>query len=172
MTGRRFIAAAAVSSVAAIAVAASIDTAPRLVYNGSRSVPVGWYVVSQKVRYEHGDLVLADPPPAFARLTERRGYLPPDVPLIKRIAALEGDKVCASDNTLDIQLRDGETTTVRSLSMDQSGWVMPRWQGCRTLSAGEVLLLLSDTDRSLDGRYFGPVSLTSIRGEARPLFGS
>ncbi|WP_031555677.1 S26 family signal peptidase [Parvularcula oceani] len=172
MISRRFTAVAAVFGVITIAVAASIETEPRLVYNGSRSVPIGWYVVSQKPRYEHDDLVLAEPPPAFARLIERRGYLPSDVPLIKRVAALDGDTVCTSDDALEVQLGTGETTTVRSLSMDRSGWVMPRWEGCRTLAAGEVLLLLSDTDRSLDGRYFGPVPITSIRGEARPLFGS
>ena len=172
MISRRLVAVAAVCGLTAIAVAPSIKTAPRLVYNGSRSVPVGWYVVSQKPRYEHGDLVLADPPPAFARLIERRGYLPPNVPLIKRVAALEGDTVCKSDDALGVQLATGETITVRSLSMDRSGWVMPRWEGCRTLASGEVLLPLSDTDRSLDGRYFGPVPITSIRGEARPLFGS
>ena len=172
MIGWGGFASAGVLGIVAIGLAAAIEAPVRLVYNGSRSVPVGWYVVSPMAAYEQGDLVLADPPPAFARVVERRGYLPPDVPLIKRVAALEGDLVCASNGTLKVRVQSGETTIVRPLSIDQSGWVMPRWEGCRTLGPDEVLLLLSDTDRSLDGRYFGPVPLTSIRGEVRPLFGS
>ena len=172
MIGRRWIASAGVLGIVTIGLAATIEAPPRLVFNGSRSVPVGWYVVSPKAAYEHGNLVLADPPPAFARVVERRGYLPPNVPLIKRVAALEGDLVCTSNGALEVRVQGGETTVVRPLSMDRSGWVMPRWEGCHTLGPDEVLLLLSDTDRSLDGRYFGPVPLTSIRGEVRPLFGS
>ena len=172
MIGQRYIASAAVVGVVSISLAAMFQMPPRLVFNGSRSVPVGWYVVSPKAAYEHGDLVLANPPLAFARVVERRGYLPPDVPLIKRVAALGGNLVCTSSGALEVRVQGGGTTTVQPLSLDRSGWVMPRWEGCRTLGPDEVLLLLSDTDRSLDGRYFGPVPLTSIRGEVRPLFGS
>ena len=46
---------------------------------------------------------------------------------------------------------------------------MPVWQGCRTLGAGELLLLNPDHPDSLDGRYFGPLPASTVIGRATPL---
>lgn len=155
----------------ALGFAALAEVTPRLVYNGSRSVPIGWYAVERKAFYSHGDLVLATPPEAFGRLIERRGYLPPGVPLIKHVAALPGDHVCYRDGTLTVTHVDKTrpVATVRPRSTDRSGRVMPLWTECRRMRDGEVFLLLQDTDASLDSRYFGPVPVSSIEGTVRPL---
>ena len=157
--------------LAAVGLAASVQTPPRLVYNGSRSVPVGWYVARQTGNYGYDDLVLATPPESFGRIIARRGYLPPDVPLIKRVAALPGDRVCYRDGALTV-LREGEdrpSATVRPRALDRAGRVMPVWNECRKMGPSEVFLLLEDTDASLDSRYFGPVSVGSIEGKLHRL---
>ncbi len=171
MTKRAITFAASAVGLASLAAATLWKGSERLVYNGSRSVPVGWYIIEQRPVYERGNLVLIEPPTSFARLIERRGYLPPDVPLIKRIAAVGGDHACFERGRLTLS-GDGFETIVSPRSIDRSGWLMPHWNGCRELAADEVFVLLTDTDRSLDGRYFGPVPAASIRGEVRPLFGS
>jgi conjugative transfer signal peptidase TraF len=166
---RRAVLGAAGLGTVLIGLAAAASPPLRLVYNGTQSVPIGWYVAVQTDRYERGELVLAEPPEAFGRLIARRGYLPPDVPLIKRVAALPGDRVCYRDGVLTVTLQGQErpTVTVEPAPLDRLGRVMPHWNECRTLAAGEVFLLLSDTDASLDSRYFGPVPTSSVRGKLR-----
>lgn len=41
-----------------------------------------------------GDFVLIKAPESIRELIEMRHYLPPGVPLIKRIVAITGDKIC------------------------------------------------------------------------------
>jgi type IV secretory pathway protease TraF len=53
---------------------------------------------------------------------------------------------------------------------DRRGRVLPSWQGCRTLAQGEVFLMNWDEPASLDSRYFGPLSLTTIAGRAEPVW--
>ncbi|RVA02060.1 S26 family signal peptidase, partial [Mesorhizobium sp. M7A.F.Ca.US.001.02.1.1] len=41
--------------------------------------------------------------------------------------------------------------------------------GCRVISDGEVFLMNRDAADSFDGRYFGPLPLTSVIGRAVPV---
>src|SRR3546814_5334919 len=82
-----------------------------------------------------------------------RGYLGRDVPLLKHVAAKAGQRVCRIGANVGV---DGRAVTV-ALIRDRNGRSLPAWQGCRTLAAGELLLLNPDHPDSLDGRYFGPL---------------
>lgn len=64
----------------------------------------------------------------------------------------------------------GGTATALARQRDQLGRPLPAWEGCRTLTDGEVFLLNSDEPDSLDGRYFGPLPRTAIVGRAIPLW--
>src|SRR5689334_4676678 len=77
-----------------LAIAASAIPSPRLVWNASASAPVGlyWRIDGRPARR---DLVLAWAPLWARRLADERHYLPMAVPLIKRVAAVDGDTVCA-----------------------------------------------------------------------------
>jgi type IV secretory pathway protease TraF len=81
--------------IATLAGAATIPHAPVLVWNATASAPVGLYVRLPESAPKRGDLVLVRPPVAIAQFASRRGYLPVNVPLIKRITALSGDTICA-----------------------------------------------------------------------------
>ena len=157
--------AAAVSGLALIGFSTFADPAPRLVWNVSASAPIGLYrVVFGEVK--RGDLVLVRPPEMIARLAAERGYLPLGAPLVKRIAALSGDDVCAFKEAIIVNGR----VVARRLQKDGAGWLLPRWNDCRQLAGDEVFLLMETVRDSFDSRYFGPVSAVNVIGRLVPLW--
>ena len=105
--------------------------------------------------------------PAFApeparRLAARRGYVPYDVPLVKRVAAAAGDRVCAAGPDIFI---DGKRAA-RRLRFDLKHRPLPWWEGCRTLQRGEAFLLSRSVPRAFDGRYFAVTTSRQIIGQA------
>ena len=138
---------------------------PRLLWNASASAPIGLYLVLPGAPLEIGDMVIAEPPAAIKLLAASRHYLPSSVPLVKRVAALAGARVCARGASILIDGRLG----AKRLAADPHGRVLPWWQGCRQLQPGEALLLNAPAN-SFDGRYFGPVGAGAIVGKAVPLW--
>lgn len=151
---------------AALLLLIPLHARPRLVWNASASAPVGLYAVDAPRALRAGDLVIAAPPPAAARLAANRHYLPLGVPLVKRIAALPGEPVCAAGATL----RAPRGLSVERLRADARGHLLPWWKGCGRLGADTYLLLMADVRDSFDGRYFGPVARAQIVGKARALW--
>ena len=146
--------------VLALAVASWANLPVKLVWNGSGSAPVGFYWIADQVP-SRGDFVLAHVPESMRNLVVERGYLPPDIALIKRIVAEQGDTVCRRDREIII---DGITVTV-ARTEDGQGRKMPVWSGCHVLGRDEVFLLQRHPD-SLDSRYFGPLDRRLIIGRA------
>jgi type IV secretory pathway protease TraF len=105
------------------------------------------------------------PAPA-RRLAAARHYLPAAVPLVKRVAAAPGDRVCATRETIFV---NGRLAALRRLR-DPSGRPMPWWSGCRVLRQGELFLLSPDTPDAFDGRYFGISGSSQIVGKAKLLW--
>jgi conjugative transfer signal peptidase TraF len=152
--------------ITTIAVAAGTDPSCRLVYNPSASAPRGWYVVVPARHPATGDWVLAHLPKPIAQLAAARNYLPIDVPILKRIAAQEGDEVCSGSGGVFI---DGHLTA-QSLQEDSKGRPLSHWSACRTLKIQEVFLMSSYSPFSFDSRYFGPVKRVAVMGQAIPLW--
>jgi conjugative transfer signal peptidase TraF len=142
------------------------DHAPRLVWNGSASAPVGLYRTAPVDAVQVGDLVMVSPPAAIAQLIEARGYLPRGVPLIKRILALPATEICRQVTTIFAYGRAYGEARER----DAHGRDLPDWQGCRTLRADEVFLMNWDASDSLDGRYFGPLPKSAITAHLTPIW--
>jgi conjugative transfer signal peptidase TraF len=140
-------------------------TVPRLVWNVSTSAPRGLYLVLPAPALQRGDMVAAWTPATVRDLAARRHYLPANVPLVKRVAAIPGDHVCALDRWIIV---NGTRRAERS-PRDPSGRPMPWWRACRMLDADEYLLLMP-AQASFDGRYFGPVRTRDILGKAVPLW--
>jgi conjugative transfer signal peptidase TraF len=139
---------------------------PRLVWNASASAPVGLYWIDPVATPASGDLVLARPPLPVRALAARRGYLPLGVPLVKRVAAVSGNEVCALGPHLFL---DGEPFVDRR-ARDAAGRPMPWWNGCVGLAHGEMLLAMAAVPTSFDGRYFGPSEPRDILGKAHALW--
>jgi conjugative transfer signal peptidase TraF len=140
--------------------------APRLVYNASASAPLGFYRLIAADHLARGDLVLAHLPESAARLAADRRYLPMSVPVVKRIAAVADDLVCADSGIVVIN----EHVAADTLLTDREGRPLPAWKGCRSLVPGEVFLLMEGVPASFDSRYFGPVPVTSVIGRLVPLW--
>ncbi len=139
---------------------------PRLIWNASASVPIGLYRVHPDARPEVADLVVVRPPEALAWFLAKGGYLPRNVRLLKRIAALPGQQVCRTGTAITV---DG-VPFGDALARDRRGRALPVWQGCTTLTNDQVFLMNPERRDSLDGRYFGPVPRESIVGQASPIW--
>lgn len=145
---------------------AMVHVAPRLVWNASASVPVGLYEIGSATPLEVNDLVAVNAPEPLAAFLADRGYLPRGVPLLKRVAALPGQTVCRSGADITV---DGNTVG-DALDRDRLGRTLPIWQGCHRLGASELFLMNIGVRDSLDGRYFGPLAVTTVIGRATPLY--
>jgi conjugative transfer signal peptidase TraF len=142
--------------------------APRLVWNASTSVPVGLYGVAPARTFTVATLVVVAPSEPLASFLANGGYLPRGVPLIKRVLALPGQSVCRNERHISV---DGIEVGA-ALARDRFGRELPNWQGCRRIAQDEIFVMNPDEPASLDGRYFGPVSVSTIVGEAQPLWTS
>lgn len=145
--------------VAGLAVmAASANRAPALaLVNESPSLPEGLYVRQADAPIAHGSVVAIAQPPSIRPYLASLG-MPAEVKLIKRVAAVGGDRVCAEEGGV----RTGSRVSP-VLEHDRRGVALPVWHGCRTLGPDE-LFLLGDTPGSFDSRYFGPVRLSEVDG--------
>lgn len=160
--------------LAALAWASFVHPLPRLTYNPSDSVAVGWYRVdlidhragSLLPALPVGSIVLTKLPPDAAALAARRGYLPARIPLLKRVGAIAPQTVCVAGGVLSI---DG-VPSAALLPADRLGRPLPSWQQCRQLRSGELFLLSVTNLASFDSRYFGPVSASAVIGIAHPVW--
>ncbi|HEY5236960.1 MAG TPA: S26 family signal peptidase [Rhizomicrobium sp.] len=161
--------AVAVGAALAICAIAFSNSAPRralLVWNASASAPVGLYRVVRESTVSRGDLVLAIPNHSVAVFAAGRGYLPMGVPLVKRVAAIEGDTVCARGNGIFVN----RLRLATRLLADNKGRTLPSWTGCRALGGNDVFLLMAGVPDSFDGRYFGPTNISNIAGRLEPIW--
>jgi conjugative transfer signal peptidase TraF len=147
---------------------------PRLTYNPSDSVAVGWYRVDP-LDHRAGSLpsplsvnsiVLVPLPAEAGALAVQRGYLPTRVPLLKRVGAIAPQEVCIAGGIVRI---DG-VPSAAVLRADRLGRPLPSWQQCRHLESGELFLLSVTNPASFDSRYFGPVSASTVLGVAHPVW--
>ena len=153
------------AGVGLVLASALVPPAPRLLWNASASAPVGLYSVTPGAWLERDDMAVAQVPERFRQLAADRGYLPLGVPLVKRVAAYGGDKVCALGTDIVINGRPAAKRQIR----DSNGRPMPKWGGCIRLHGREAFLLM-DNPASFDGRYFGATKGADIVGKAHLLW--
>ena len=100
-----------------------------------------------------------------AYVAHERGYLRFGTPVVKRVAAIEGQVACASGEIIRVDHSDVAT----ALLHDRQGRPLSAWRGCRQL-ADEVFLLGDRSRASFDSRHFGPVARSAIIGRVEPLW--
>jgi len=140
-----------------------------VVYNPTDSVPRGWYRVGRidGVASLHvGSTVLARLPAEVAAFASERGYLPRNVPILKRIDAIAPQLVCVREQAVHV---DGAVVATTRTS-DGAHRPMQAWTQCRPLTDGELFLLSRTNPASFDSRYFGPIAASAVLGIARPLW--
>ena len=157
---------ATTAAVSLLGLASIASFAPRLIWNASASTPVGFYTIGDVGPLDVTDLVAVDAPEPLATFLSDGGYLPRGVPLLKRVAAVPGQRVCRTGLAITV---DG-VPMGDALDRDRRGRPLPVWQGCRSVAAGELFLMNWQVRDSLDGRYFGPLPATAVIGRATPLY--
>ena len=174
LRARLVLAGLSVCGLAALAWASFVHPLPRLTYNPSDSVAVGWYRVDPLDRRTSSlprplsvdSIVLVPLPAEAAALAAQRGYLPTRIPLLKRVGAIAPQEVCIAGGSVRI---DG-VPSAAVLPADRLGRPLPSWQQCRRLRPGELFLLSVTNPASFDSRYFGPISAAAVIGVARPVW--
>jgi conjugative transfer signal peptidase TraF len=141
--------------------------------NETPSVPVGLWRVSAVAVLERGRVVSFCPPADVFLEARRRGYLnrgrcPGALePMLKVLAGLPGDEVLLTGDALFINGR--AVPHSKALEADDEGRPLPALASRRfVIGAGEGMFLGAHP-RSFDSRYFGPLPLAAIEGEARPI---
>ncbi len=153
------------AALAALGVTIAWPPVPRLVWNASASAPIGLYRIVPGAAPQRGEFALVRLPRDVRLFAARRGYLPANVPAIKRVAGLPGQTICAAPGSIQIDL----APPAERRQFDGQGRSLPRWTGCRVLGQDEIFLL-NDAPGSFDGRYFGPIRRERVIGEARLLW--
>lgn len=158
---------AALGAIAVLPLAAGLVWKPPLLllWNASSSSRLGLYRVHWTGSVRRGDMVIAQAPEPARSLAAKRRYIPGAIPLVKRVAAGQGDRVCAVRTAVSI---NGRRVAIRRKS-DRAGRPMPWWNGCRRLRSGQYLLL-TDSPWSFDGRYFGVTDRSDLVGRAELLW--
>src|SRR5277367_6699760 len=118
--------AAMVFSISLIVVALTSRPSPKIIYNPSSSAPRGWYMVKSPAELSRGDFALVKLPAPIARFADQRGYLPMTVPLLKRVGAVAGDRVCEHRGLVHIN----GVPTAQSLEQDWAGRLLVSWSDC------------------------------------------
>ena len=145
--------------------------------NESPSLPVGvWRLSRLRDEVRRDDVVSFCPPDTWVfREARLRGYLGSGLceggyePLLKPIAAIEGDRVTRTEQGIRINGR----LIVNSRRLDHDGSGRPlTGAGANDVivAKGEIWLISSYNPLSFDSRYFGPVPISRIEGLARPVF--
>jgi len=142
---RLALAGVSVCGLAALAWAFFVSPLPRLVYNPSDSVAIGWYRIEPFNHHTDflprplaaGDIILTRLLPDAAALAAQRGYLPTHIPLLKRVDAVAPQHVCIVDSYVHI---DG-VPVAAVLPADRLGRLLSVWPQCRRLQSGELFLL-------------------------------
>lgn len=153
-------------SIMGVAIASLIPTPTRLVWNVSASVPIGLYAIDPPGDLTVTDLVAVDPPEPLADFMVERGYIGRGVPLLKRVMALPGQDVCRVGRAIMVN----GIELGAALDRDRSGRDLPVWSGCRRIAGDEIFLMNVNVRDSLDGRYFGPIPISTIIGRATPIY--
>lgn len=134
-----------------------------ILYNPSDSIPKGFYV-REWSELTRGSVVTIRSVLAAPDYAETRDFTDAGDRFLKRIAAIEGDSVCAEGSTVSVNDR----LIANRAYVDEAGHPLPSWTGCVTLGSGQVFLL-GDHPGSFDGRYWGISQRADLTGPWRPL---
>ncbi|NNU35979.1 S26 family signal peptidase [Rhizobium sophorae] len=154
------------AAVSLLGILSLVSFAPKLIWNASASTPIGLYSIEPDRSQDVTDLVAVNAPEPLASFLAEGGYLPRGVPLMKRVVALPGQRVCRTGLAITVDA----VPLGEALDRDRHGNPLPVWQGCRVVAEGELFLMNWEVRDSLDGRYFGPLPASAVIGRAIPLY--
>lgn len=152
---RLYVPTAAVITMLAVGFAAK---AVGLRINVTPSLPDALYIISKSPG--RGDVVSFCPPVIVPTLVDdASGKCGGKLPLIKRVAAVAGDRVEVKDD--GVYVNGERIPNSMPLERDSIGRSLPRLRGAWMLGAGEIWVA-GEHPQSFDSRYFGPISTSAL----------
>lgn len=147
--------------------AASYWTQDRLLLNITSSLPTGFYATKEP---SHGTIargtIIAFKPPAWTGpYLYGRHWIPEGTLLLKPVAAVPGDSVNITNNSVYI---NGKFIT-EILKVDGENRPLPDYRASFIVPDNNYFPLSTHIKNSFDGRYFGCISMTEIAKIATPL---
>jgi conjugative transfer signal peptidase TraF len=141
---------------------------PKILINETPSEPVGLYrlVEHHEDEFRRGMYVVFPVPKELHAMVYGRHWMKNGIPFLKELLGLAGDHVCVLSDRLKINGR----TIGPVFQRDSQGQPLPQHPGCFEVQAGTFFAASQYLDKSFDGRYFGPLPLSELQGEARPLW--
>ena len=134
--------------------------------NLSDSEPWGLYRLTKFTGHlDKGELIIMKVPVQARPYVYGRGWLPKGRLLLKNVGALTGDQVTITNDKISINQKDIGPV----FQQDHQGKPLPKLRGSFRIQPGYFLPLATAIPNSFDGRYFGPVPLRLIVGEAIPV---
>lgn len=150
-------------AIAAALTATSAAGASRLTRNFTPSLPLGVYWLRPGIPVARGALVDFEIPSGARPFIVGR-YLPAGFHLLKRVVALEGDRVCFDGGVY--RVNGAQISTIATC--DLVGRRLPTFAFCGPVPRG-MAFVATPAPSSLDSRYFGPVPISALT-VARPLW--
>lgn len=139
-----------------------------LTYQVTPSVPMGWYWISPpKYPLHRQQIVVFKPPRATRRFLQSHHWLPDAGMMMKYVIGIPGDWVCNEDGRIKVGDRILGPIWQKAPNSSVS---LPVHHFCRIIKAHNYLLMNPSVENSYDGRYFGPVSKSAIKGIAHPIW--
>ncbi len=145
-------------------------------YNASYSYPTGLYRITETHSdYQRGELVLFCPPDNEAiQMALERDYIKMGLcpggstPVIKKIMAMEGDRISFENHI--VHINGGEVPLATVLSEDSQGRPMPQLAPF-TLQENELFMMSDHRPLdSFDSRYYGSVPRYQLLGHIEPVW--
>jgi type IV secretory pathway protease TraF len=127
--------------------------------NVSPSVPYGLYLLRPVPAPLPRGMLVVLPVPASVRPWHSRL-----LPVLKPVAGIPGDVICAVDDILYVNDAD-----FGPILREAHGQPLPHFTGCLVVQDDEVFLA-SAVPQSLDSRYDGPVTVEALTAHALPLW--
>lgn len=162
-----------------------------VIYQYSQSVEPGWYIKYplSKPIYK-GEKIVIKLSQNWDDFIASRGWKKKHVPLIKQVYGVPGDEICIRNNLLYIN----NQKTAKIKNYDSKNRLVPNYwknnqiyikniskfhnirhyhhqhyqdqgRGCLILDDLNYLVLGLHSDRSFDGRYFGPIKLDQVESQ-------
>lgn len=138
-----------------------------LIVQKTPSMPEGIYISYPSSHYHIGDTVIFNLPSKWMQYILARGYLSQPEPLMKKILAEEGDKVCFYGDEVMIN----NHTILPLFKMDSKHRLLPqrdiRKDECFIVGKNEYFMAGDASIHSFDSRYFGLIFRSAIIAKAK-----
>ena len=142
--------------------------------NITKSIPIGVYVVTNKVPEKNDYVIFCPPDSSIFYEARKRGYIgvgfcPKNYGyMMKKIVAVEGDEVTISEN--GVTVNNVFLPLSIPLKSDRQGNKLPQLNINSILNKSEILLLSDVSKTSFDARYFGILNKQQIKNVIKPVW--